>query len=167
MAVVAEHSTDDQEESKTGSRRWGTETQGTHWREGEAGHNVQLEGKTRDTMRSPIVSTKLQQIVEQAVKEPDRVFTNLMYLVDVEFLKEAYRRTRKDAAPGMDGITAEQYAEDLDENLQVLYDQMRKGQYRAPAVKRIWLEKEDGRKRPIGMPIWRSHCTSYSRVWES
>jgi RNA-directed DNA polymerase len=103
-------------------------------------------------MRSPIVSTKLQQIAEQAVNEPDRVFTHLMYLVDVDFLKEAYRRTRKDAAPGMDGITAEQYAENLDENLQTLYDQMRKGQYRAPAVKRIWLDKEDGRKRPIGIP---------------
>ncbi|RPI78310.1 MAG: group II intron reverse transcriptase/maturase [Chloroflexi bacterium] len=103
-------------------------------------------------MRSQIVSTKLQQIAEQAVNEPDKVFTNIMYLVDVDFLREAYQRTRKDAAPGMDGVTAEQYAKNLDENLQALYDRMRKGQYRAPAVKRIWLDKENGSKRPIGIP---------------
>jgi len=78
-------------------------------------------------MRSPIVSTKLQQIAEQAVSEPDRVFNNLMYLVDVDFLKEAYQRTRKDAAPGINGVTAEQYAENLDGNLQALHDRMRKG----------------------------------------
>ncbi len=148
-AVVAEHSTDGQE---YWLRRWGTETQGTHSREGEAGHNVRLKGKTKDTMRSQIVSTKLQQIAEQAVNEPDKVFTNIMYLVDVDFLREAYQRTRKDAAPGMDGVTAEQYAKNLDENLQALYDRMRKGQYRAPAVKRIWLDKENGSKRPIGIP---------------
>ena len=103
-------------------------------------------------MGSPIVSTKLQQIAEQAVNEPDKVFTSLMYLVDVDFLKEAYQNIRKDAAPGLDGITARQYGENLEENLQNLFERMRTGRYRAPAVKRIWLEKEDGRKRPIGIP---------------
>jgi RNA-directed DNA polymerase len=110
-----------------------------------------LKGKTKDTLRSPIVSTKLQQIAEQAVNEPDKVFTNLMHLVDVDFLKEAYQNIRKDAAPGLDGITARQYGENLEENLQNLFERMRTGRYRAPAVKRIWLEKEDGRKRPIGI----------------
>jgi len=103
-------------------------------------------------MQSPIVSTELQQIAEQAVKEPDKVFTDIMHLVDVDFLREAYQRTRKDAAPGLDGVTARQYGEKLDENLQALYERMRKGQYRAPAVKRIWLDKENGKKRPIGIP---------------
>jgi group II intron reverse transcriptase/maturase len=103
-------------------------------------------------MRSQIVSTKLQQIAEQAKRDPERVFTSLMYLVDEEFLKEAYRETRKDAAPGLDGVTAQEYAENLDENLQKLSERMRAGQYRAPAVKRIWLEKENGKKRPIGIP---------------
>jgi len=103
-------------------------------------------------MGSPIVSTKLQRIAEQAASEPDKVFTNLMNLVDVDFLKEAYQKTQKDAAPGLDGITARQYGEKLEENLQDLFKRMRTGRYRAPAVKRIWLEKEDGRKRPIGIP---------------
>jgi RNA-directed DNA polymerase len=103
-------------------------------------------------MQSPIISTKLQQIAEQAVKEPEKVFTDLMHLVDVEFLKEAYRKTRKEAAPGLDGITGQQYGEKLEANLEALYERMRKGQYRAPAVKRIWLDKENGKKRPIGIP---------------
>ena len=103
-------------------------------------------------MQSQIISTKLQQIAEQAVKEPEKVFTDLMHLVDVEFLKEAYRKTRKDAAPGLDGVTAQQYGENLDVNLRNLYERMRMGKYRAPAVKRIWLEKENGKMRPIGIP---------------
>ena len=103
-------------------------------------------------MQSQIISTKLQQIAEQAANEPEKIFTDLMHLVDVEYLKEAYRRTRKDAAPGLNGVTAQQYAENLDANLQALYERMRKGQYRAPAVKRIWIDKENGKKRPIGIP---------------
>jgi RNA-directed DNA polymerase len=103
-------------------------------------------------MQSPIISTELQRIAEQAVNEPEKVFTDLMHLVDAEFLKEAYRRTRKDAAPGLDGVTAQQYEEDLDANLRALYERMRKGQYRAPAVRRIWIDKENGKKRPIGIP---------------
>jgi RNA-directed DNA polymerase len=102
-------------------------------------------------MQSPIVSTKLQHIAEQAKQEPDKIFTDLMHMVDVDFLREAYRQTRKDAAPGLDGMTAQEYGQNLEANLQALYERMRRGQYRAPAVKRIWLEKENGKKRPIGI----------------
>jgi hypothetical protein len=70
----------------------------------------------------------------------------------VDFLREAYRRTRKDAAPGADGVTAAEYAMNLEENLQNLYERMRGGRYEAPPVRRAWLDKEDGSKRPIGVP---------------
>jgi RNA-directed DNA polymerase len=92
-------------------------------------------------MGSQIVSTKLQRIAEQAVNELDKVFTSTMNLVDVDFLKEAYQNIRKDAAPGLDGITARQYGENLEENPQNLFERMRTGRYRAPAVKRIWIER--------------------------
>ena len=105
-----------------------------------------------DTSRLQTVSTKLHRIAEQAVQYPQMVFTTIMHHVDVCFLREAYRRTRKDAAPGADGVTAADYAENLEENLQNLYERMRGGKYVAPPVKRAWLEKEDGSKRPIGMP---------------
>jgi hypothetical protein len=70
-----------------------------------------------DTLRSPTVTTKLQRLAEQAKHNPGRVFTNLAHLIDVDFLHEAYRRTSKSSAAGIDGVTAQQYAEHLDENL--------------------------------------------------
>jgi group II intron reverse transcriptase/maturase len=72
----------------------------------------------------------------------------------VDFLYEAYARTAKQSAPGMDGMTAENYAENLEENLAHLHQQMRTGSYQAPPVKRTWLEKDDGSQRPIGMPTF-------------
>ena len=107
-----------------------------------------------DTLRSETVSTKLHRIAEQAKAYPTMIFTTLMHNVDVDFLREAYHRTRKDAAPGIDGVTAEHYAENLEENLLKLYKHMRSGRYVAPPVHRAWLEKEDGRKRPIGIPCF-------------
>ncbi len=86
--------------------RRGIEAQGTRCREGEAGHDVLLGGETGETSRSPTVSTKLQQIAQQAARDPSWIFTNLMHLIDVDFLREAYRRTSKSGAPGVDGVTA-------------------------------------------------------------
>jgi RNA-directed DNA polymerase len=133
--------------------RWGTEVQGTHWREGEAGHDVLLGGEMGDTPRSQTVSTKLQQIAEQARRYPDTAFTTLVHLIDVEFLREAFRRTNKKVSPGIDRVTARRYAENLEENLRDLHERLRSGRYRATPVERVWLEKEDGSKRPIGKPV--------------
>lgn len=105
-------------------------------------------------MSSPTVSAKLRRIAEQARNDPGRVFTTLAHLIDVEFLHEAYRRTRKDAAPGPDGMTAAQYAEHLDENLHDLHQRLRSGRYRAPPAQRVWLDKDDGSQRPIAIPAF-------------
>ena len=105
-------------------------------------------------MRSPTVSPILQQIAQQARAYPDRVFTTLAPHIDVDFLGEASDRTAKQAAPGIDGITAGIYAENLEENLTDLHQRMRTGSYQAPPVKRVWLEKDDGSQRPIGMPTF-------------
>jgi hypothetical protein len=59
-----------------------------------------------DTSRSLTITTQLQRIAEQAKKYPEMVFTTLAHLMDVDFLREAYQRTRKDSAPGIDGVTA-------------------------------------------------------------
>jgi group II intron reverse transcriptase/maturase len=82
------------------------------------------------------------------------VFTTLAHLIDVDLLREAYHRTRKDAAPGIDGVTAATYAEHLEANLTDLYERLRSGRYTALPVKRTWLDKEDGSQRPIGMPTF-------------
>lgn len=125
-----------------------------------------------DTSRSETVSTKLRKIAEQAHAYPDTVFTTLMHHIDVAFLLEAYRRTRKDAAPGVDGVTAAEYAGNLGENLRLLHARMRSGRYKAPPVKRVWLDKEDGKKRPIGLPafedkiVQRAVCMLLEAVYE-
>ena len=107
-----------------------------------------------DTSRSPTIATQLQRIAEQAKGYPEMVFTTLAHLMDVDFLREAYHRTRKDSAPGIDGVTAETYAEHLEENLRDLHERLRTGRYQAPPVKRHWLAKADGSQRPIGLPTF-------------
>ena len=100
------------------------------------------------------ISTKLQQIAELARREP-RALTTLAHHIDIDFLCEAYRRTRKDGAVGMDGETAVTYAKDLDENLRSLLDRFKSGTYRAPPVRRVHIPKGDGsRTRPIGIPTF-------------
>ena len=90
-----------------------------------------------DTLRSPTVTTKLQRLAEQANHNPERVFTNLAHLLDVDFLREAYRQTRKSSAAGIDGVTAKQYAAHLDENLRDLHERLRSGRYQAAPVVRV------------------------------
>ncbi len=105
-------------------------------------------------MRSPTVTTKLQQIAEQAARDPARVFWTLAHLIDEDFLREAYRHTSKASAAGIDGVTAKQYAEHLDANLRDLHERLRSGRSQAAPVERVWIEKEDGRQRPIGKPTF-------------
>ncbi len=63
----------------------------------------------RDTLRSEIISTQLRQIAAQAIEHPDRVFTALIHRMDVDFLREAYHRLRKDGAAGLSGITVKDW----------------------------------------------------------
>jgi RNA-directed DNA polymerase len=107
-----------------------------------------------DTSRSQPISRQIQEIAKQANDYPEMVFTTLVHRIDVEWLREAYRQTNKSSVAGIDGITAAEYGANLDENLQKLHERMKRGQYKAPPVERVWLEREDGRKRPIGKPTF-------------
>ena len=75
------------------------------------------------------VSTRLQRIAELARKAPNMVFTTLAHHIDLEWLQEAYQRTRKDGAPGIDGQTATEYAANLEGNLRSLLDRFKSGTY--------------------------------------
>ena len=101
-----------------------------------------------------IISTKRQKIATLAKIEPKLSLTTLAHHVDVEWLREAYRRTRKNGAAGVDGVTAEEYEKKLEENLKGLLDRFKTGQYRAPAVRRVHIPKEGAgnKTRPIGIP---------------
>ena len=100
------------------------------------------------------VSTKQKRIAELAEQSPQMAFTSLAYLVDIDRLKEAYRRTRKDGAVGVDGVTAAEYEQDLEGNLQRLLDRAKSGTYRAAPVRRVHSPKggSSTETRPIGIP---------------
>ena len=101
------------------------------------------------------ISTKLERIAKLAKEiRGDRLRT-LAHHIDVNWLREAYRRTRKDGAPGIDGVSAEQYAEHLGDNLQSLLERAKSGRYWAPPVRRVHIPKGDGKEtRPIGIPTF-------------
>ena len=100
------------------------------------------------------VSTKQKRIAALAKQSPEMAFTSLAYLMDIEWLREAYRRTRKDGAVGVDGMTAEQYEQDLEGNLQSLLDRAKSGTYQAPPVRRVHIPKggSSTETRPLGIP---------------
>jgi group II intron reverse transcriptase/maturase len=113
-----------------------------------------LDGKPGETLRSPTVTPQLQRIAAQAARDPDGVLTPLAPLMDEDVLREASRHTKKSSAPGIDGVTAQSYAEHLDENLQDLSERLRSGRSQAVPGERVWIEKDEGGQRPIGKPAF-------------
>ena len=114
-----------------------------------------MEGKASGRPSPGDVSTKLQRIAELARQMPGTALQTLAHHIDVEFLREAYRRTRKGGAAGVDRQTAETFASDLEGNLRSLLDAAKSGTYRAPPVLRVHIPKGDGSKtRPIGIPTF-------------
>lgn len=131
------------------------------------------EGKTTGTSRPRSVSTKLERVAKLAREAPTMVFTTLAHHIDIDFLREAHRLTRKDGATGVDGQTAESYEKELEGNLQSLLERFKSGRYHAPPVRRIYIPKADGSKtRPIGIPTFedkilqRAVCMILEAVYE-
>jgi RNA-directed DNA polymerase len=114
-----------------------------------------LEGKMAGTSSPTTVSTKLQRIATLAKEAPERILTTLAHHIDGAFLHEAYRRTRKDGAVGVDRQSAEAYAAHLAENLESLLTRLKSGTYIAPPVRRVYIPKGAGPAlRPIGIPTF-------------
>ena len=101
------------------------------------------------------VLTTQQRIAELAQRSPDVAFFSLAHYIDIQWLEEAYHRTRKDGAAGIDDVTGKQYAESLNDNLQNLLNRLKSGTYKAPPVKREHIPKGTGNEtRPIGIPTF-------------
>src|SRR3954465_13982002 len=112
-----------------------------------------LEGTMPGTPSPDPISTRRQRIAELARQSPQAAFTTLAHHIDIDWLFEAYQRTRKDGAGGGDGETAEGYAVDLGGNLRSLLDRAKSGHYQAPPVRRVHIPKGTGSEtRPIGIP---------------
>lgn len=107
------------------------------------------------TPKLETVSTKRQRIAELARQAPPMSFTTLAHHIDLDWLREAYRQTRKDGAVSDQGMSARQYAQDLESNLQSLLGRAKSGTYKAPPVQRVYIPKGKGDEtRPIGIPTF-------------
>ena len=115
-----------------------------------------FEGKMAETSSSITVSTKLERIAKLAREMPQAALTTLAHHIDIDWLREAYRRTRKDGATGIDRQTADEYARNLDENLRSLLERAKSGSYVAPPVRRVHIPKagKGSQTRPIGIPTF-------------
>ncbi len=101
------------------------------------------------------ISTRRRRIAELARQAPQAALTTLAHHIDIDWMHEAYRRTRKDGATGVDGQTAEGYAIGLEGNLRSLLGRAKSGLYQAPPVRRVYIPKGTGSEtRPIGIPTF-------------
>jgi len=97
------------------------------------------------------VSTELDRIRLAAKKDKDVKFTALMHHVTIDRLRSSFKATKKNAAPGIDGVTWATYEENLEENLSRLHQKAQSGGYQPKPSRRVYIPKVDGRLRPLGV----------------
>lgn len=97
------------------------------------------------------MSPQLLKVAERAKQEPDGQFHSLAHLIGVLALLRAYHRQRKDAAVGVDGITKEDYGQDLLSNVQDLHERLKTKRYRHQPIRRVHIPKDNGQTRPLGI----------------
>jgi len=95
---------------------------------------------------------ELSRIAELAREDPGRKFFSIAHFLTQEALYEAFRGLRKDASAGVDNVTYEEYEKQAIENIRKLHERLKRKTYRALPLRRIYIPKEDGRKRPISIP---------------
>jgi RNA-directed DNA polymerase len=98
------------------------------------------------------LSTNRQRIAEMARAKRGTALYSLHHVIDMDWMLEAYRLTRKDGAPGIDGVTATDYEANLEGNLLNLLERIKSGRYQAPPVRRAYIPKADGSQRMLGIP---------------
>lgn len=97
------------------------------------------------------MSPELLKVVDRARKDPNARLYSLARLIDPDALKRAFSRIRKDVAVGVDGVTKEQYGQNLEQNIQGLHERLRSGRYRHQPIRRVHIPKAPGKTRPIGI----------------
>ena len=99
------------------------------------------------------MQTSLLAIAKKAQERKDTRFFNLYRLIDENLLLECWRDIRKNAAYGVDRISANEYGENLINNIRNLVERLKRKSYRARLVRRHWIPKLDGKMRPLGIPV--------------
>src|SRR6267143_260457 len=120
---------------------------------GLAKGNLPQQNASRTPSREDALSA-MERVRQAASKDKKLRFTALLHhLYNPETLRTAYFSLKKEAAPGVDGETWRHYGEALEDNLQDLSYRLKRGAYRAKPVRRAYIDKNDGRKRPLGVPV--------------
>ena len=115
------------------------------------GGNPGDEAKVRTQSREAMPPS-LQRVNQAGRRDRRTRFTALLHHVDLESLRRAFARLRRGASAGVDGETVTHYERNLDENLNKLCEQVHTGRYRPLPVRRVYIPKSDGGKRPLGIP---------------
>ena len=114
----------------------------------------------------------LERVREAARRDKKQRFTALLHHVSIDLLRESYHSLKKKAAPGVDGMTWKEYGEDLEARLADLHGRIHRGAYRAQPSRRVWIDKTDGRKRPLGIAaledkiVQRAVGEVLNQIWE-
>ena len=93
----------------------------------------------------------LDRVREAARREKQLRFTALLHQVTVDLLRDSYHSLKKQAAPGVDGVTWEEYGQTLEARLTDRHGRIHGGAYGAKPARRVWIPKSDGRQRPLGI----------------
>jgi RNA-directed DNA polymerase len=112
-------------------------------------------GGQATAVRTPsrgIASSRLEAVRRAARQSKEVRFTALLHHITVDLLKQSYNALKRDAAPGIDGVTWQSYGENLEEKLTALHERVHRGSYRVRPAKRSYIPKADGSKRPLS--IW-------------
>jgi RNA-directed DNA polymerase len=114
----------------------------------------------------------LERVREAARKDRKLRFTALLHHVNIEQLRDSYNSLKKQAAPGVDGVTWEEYGQDLEERLSDLHGRVHRGAYRAQPSRRVFILKTDGRQRPLGIAVLEDKIVQHAvgvvlnQIWE-
>jgi len=120
---------------------------------GLAKGNLPQQNASRTPRRNDAPSA-LERVRQAAEKDKKLRFTALLHhIYNLETLRMAYFALKKEAAPGVDGETWRHYGEKLEASLQGLSERLKRGAYRAKPVRRVYIPKTDGRRRPLGVPV--------------
>src|SRR5258705_9888352 len=108
---------------------------------------------TRRAQDGASVSQALERVRQAARQRKKERFTSLLHHVDPAMLRTAFYAMKRDAAPGVDGMTWETYEQDLDRRIETLHARVQAGTYRALPSRRSYIPKEDGSKRPLAVAL--------------
>src|SRR3954452_18147731 len=115
---------------------------------------------TRRAQNRESVSQALDRVRTAARHRKKERFTTLFHHLSIDLFREAFLTLKRDAAPGVDGLTWQDYEADLERNLMDLHDRVHRGAYRALPSRRQYIPKPDGRQRPLAVATWTSNCTA-------